>query len=292
MVDRGAGMLLAHFYHRIRHGEQGRSNRTIDSCRAETVILGSSRAAHHYVPDIIGAALSSTCYNAGRDKQRLPYCLAVLKVLYARYTPSTIILDLNPTAFNSDENGLSELSVLLPYYQTNPELRSIVDQRNSFEWIKAQSMLYCYNSLALKILFHSVSDERDAGASNGYVPLTTQKEFIPLAPPPLPATFPLDEKLVDCFREIVALARQKKTRLVVVVSPVYGKLPPHLATIEMTKQMARSEQFSFFDFSREMMDKQNGRGAFVDLFHLNDSSARIFSGSLARDILESKKEPR
>ena len=50
IADKGLGLLLQHFYFKIRHGEQGRTTYAIDSCISEIVILGSSRAEHHYVP--------------------------------------------------------------------------------------------------------------------------------------------------------------------------------------------------------------------------------------------------
>ena len=152
LIDRGLGIILQHYYLKISHGEQGRTTFVIDSCHSETIILGSSRAAHHYVSQVISGKLKTTIYNAGKDKQRLRYCQALLDMLYRRYSPKQIILDLNPTAFEKNENGLDELSILLPYYRSHPEIRSIVNERNRFEWIKAYSDLYRFNSLPLKII--------------------------------------------------------------------------------------------------------------------------------------------
>ena len=105
LLDKGLGLILQHYYFKIRHGELGRTTYVMDSCAAETIILGSSRAAHHYVSPVIADILNSSCYNAGQDKQRLIYCLAILKSIYRRYSPKEIILDLNPTALEKNENG-------------------------------------------------------------------------------------------------------------------------------------------------------------------------------------------
>src|ERR1700681_1259412 len=98
LLDKGLGLVLQHYYFKIRHGEQGRITYAIDSCVSETIILGSSRAEHHYVPPVMAEILNSSCYNAGKDKQGLIYSLAMLKMMYRRYSPKEIILDLNPTA--------------------------------------------------------------------------------------------------------------------------------------------------------------------------------------------------
>jgi hypothetical protein len=284
LIDRGLGSLLKHYYFKIVHGEQGRTTYAIDSCISETVILGSSRAAHHYSSPVMEGILNTTCYNAGKDKQRLRYSLAMLKMLYKRYNPRQIILDLNPTAFEVNENGLDELSVLLPYYQSHPEIRSIVNERNRFEWAKTYSYLYCYNSLPLKIIFNNISNERDGGETNGYVPLKIHKEIIPETPDTLPTSLPTDSNIVNCFNEMIRLAQEHGTGLTVVVSPIYYKLPGNLQTILIAKAICERENIRFLDYSQSKQFLSHGPQMFLDAGHLNDSSAILFSKMLANDL--------
>ncbi|HEV3223225.1 MAG TPA: hypothetical protein VGZ90_10115 [Puia sp.] len=284
LIDRGLGTILQHYYLKIRHGEQGRTNYVIDSCNSETIILGSSRAAHHYVSPVISEILHTTCYNAGKDKQRLRYCLAMLNILYQRYSPKQILLDLNPTAFEVNENGLDELSVLLPYYGLHPEIRSIVNERNRFECIKTYSDLYRLNSLPLKILFNNISKERDANESSGYVPLVIHKELIPDTPDKLPGSLPIDSSIVNCFKDIVRLVKDHGSRLFVIVSPIYYQLPENLKTIEIAKSICRNEKIIFLDYSQSRLFLDHGPEMFLDMGHLNDSSAIVFSTILSRDL--------
>ena len=284
IIDKGLGLVLRHSYFKISHGEQGRTTYAIDSCLAETVILGSSRAAHHYSSPTIAEILHTTCYNAGKDKQRLRYALAMLKMMYRRYSPKQIILDLNPEAFDENENGLEELSILLPYYNSHPEIRQIVNERNRFEWIKTYSDLYCFNSLPLKIIFNNISNERDKGETNGYIPLTIHKEVIPEIPDSLPPTLPLDSGIVNCFKEIVQLTKNNGTSLTIVVSPIYYKLPVNLKTIVVARTICKQENIKFLDYSQDSRFLSNGPKMFLDMGHLNDSSAIVFSMILANNL--------
>jgi hypothetical protein len=284
LIDKGLGAILQHFYFKIHHGEQWRTTYIIDSCNSETIILGSSRAAHHYVSPVISEILKTTTYNAGKDKQRLRYCQALLNMLYRRYSPKLIILDLNPTAFEKNENGLDELSILLPYYSSHPEIRSIVNERNRFEWVKTYSDLYRFNSLPLKILFNNLSSERDANESGGYVPLVIHKELIPQNPDSLPASLPIDSSIVDCFKEIIRIVKEHGSRLIVVVSPIYYKLPENLKTMEISKSICVKEQISFLDYSQSRQFLDHGPEMFLDRGHLNDSSAIVFSTLLSDDL--------
>lgn len=284
LLDKGIGELLQHYYFKIRHGEQGRTTYAADSCLADMVILGSSRAAHHYVSPVIAENLHLTCYNAGKDKQRLIYCLAMLRMMYKRYDPREVILDLNPTAFETSENGLDELSVLLPYYHKHREIRDLINRRNRFEWLKLYSNLYCYNSLALKIIFDNFSNERDANETSGYVPLVIQKEIMPDKPEPFPAPFPVDSNNVCFFNDIISLVKAHHTRLYVVISPIYYDLPANIKTIEMAKSICLRQKVVFLDYSRLSMFLDNGPATFRDSGHLNDSSAVVFSKILSDDL--------
>lgn len=284
LIDRGLGSALKYYYFRISHGEQKRTTYAIDSCVASTVILGSSRAAHHYSSPVIAKILHTSCYNAGKDKQRLRYALAMLRMLFKRYTPKQIILDLNPTAFEANENGLDELSGLLPYYENHPEIRSIINQRNRFEWIKTYSDLYCYNSLPLKIIFNNLSNDRDDQETDGYVPLKFHKEIIPTIPGDLPASFSIDTNIINCFKSIVQLAKDHNSQLIVVVSPIYYKLPVNLKTLVIARVICEEANILFLDYSQSPIFISNGPEMFLDLDHLNDSSAIVFTKMLACDL--------
>jgi hypothetical protein len=284
LIDKGLGGILQYYYFKIRHGEQGRTTYAIDSCISNTIILGSSRAAHHYVSPVISGVLNTTCYNAGKDKQRLIYSQAMLEMLYKRYSPKLIILDLNPTAFEKNENGLDELSVLLPYYSSHPEIRTIVEKRNRFEWVKTFSDLYRYNSLVLKILFNNLSNQHDANDTSGYVPLVLHKEIIPERPDSLAPSYPIDSSIVKCFKAIVKITKDHASRLIVVVSPIYYLLPGNLKTMGMAKSICENEGIVFLDYSQSPEFLTHGQEMFLDMGHLNDSSAYLFSEVLSRDL--------
>ena len=284
LLDKGLGLVLQHYYFKIKHGELARTTYAIDSCTSETVILGSSRAAHHYMSPVIAGILNRSCYNAGQDKQRLIYCLAILKTMYRRFLPREIILDLNPTAFEKNENGLDELVILLPYYSSHPEIRPILDRRNRFEWLKAKSSLYCYNSLPLKIIFNNISNQQNVKEMNGYEPLVNKKAILPESPGNLPSIQPIDDKIVSTFRSLVQLTQEHHSKLYVVVSPIYFKIPKDLPSMSIAKSICLKDGITFLDYSQDIRFLGHGPAMFLDDGHLNDSSARIFSAILATDL--------
>jgi hypothetical protein len=289
LLDKGLGLILQHYYFKIRHGELARTTYVIDSCISETVILGSSRAAHHYVSPVIAGILNRSCYNAGQDKQHLIYCMVILKTMYRRYSPKEIILDLSPTAFGKNENGLDELVILLPYYSSHPEIRPVLDKRNRFEWLKAKSSLYCYNSLPLKIIFNNISNKRDAKGTNGYVPLVNKTSILPDSVGNLPSLQPIDDQIVSTFKTLIQLTREHHTKLYVVVSPIYFRIPKDLPSMTIAKSICLKEGITFLDYSQDIRFLEHGPEMFLDDLHLNDSSARLFSAIMATDLNKIKQ---
>jgi hypothetical protein len=288
LLDKALGRVLQHFYFKIKHGELARTTYAIDSCVTETVILGSSRASHHYVSPVIAEMLNRSCYNAGQDKQSLIYCLAILKTMYRRYSPKEIILDLNPTAFEKNENGLDELVILLPYYSTHPEITSVLNRRNRFEWLKAKSSLYCYNSLPLKIIFNNLSNRGDLKETNGYVPLFNKKAILSDSPGNLPTAQPIDDQIISTFRSLIQLTREHHSKLYVVVSPIYFRIPNDLLSMSVGKSICLREGIPFLDYSQDIRFLRHGPEMFLDDGHLNDSSARLFSAILSTDLKQIK----
>ena len=284
IADVAVGGLMGHFYFRIRHGEQARTTYAVDSANPEILILGSSRASHHYIPAIIEDSLGMSCYNAGKDKQGVFYSLAILKAVCARHRPQGVILDITPFSFETKESALDQLSILLPYYRQHPEIRAIVDKRSGWEWLKTKSLLYCYNSLPLQILFNNISAEREAGAENGYVPLYNKwnpNSYVKESREQ--ENSPADSTIVKAFEEIILIAKKLQIPLVVTVSPIYSAAGIHTQTMRLAKEICAGKGVYFFDFSQFKTLIVNAN-LFSDRQHLNNSGAVLFSGLLCNDL--------
>lgn len=285
-MDKTTGYVLAFFYTRINHGEQARMTYAIDSTRADMIILGSSRASHHYVPHYFSDSLGMTCYNAGKDKQGILYSLAVLKTILHRYQPHEILLDVTPQTFNKGEvrSNFDVLSVLLPYYKKHPEIQNIVDQRSPWEFVKTYSSLYCYNSLPLQIIFNNLSNGRDAGAEDGYVPQYNIWKK-PLEKPKYLSkeTNTTDSLSIAAFGELIQLCKTNGCKLVIIISPIYQLLPAATPSVTILKNICIKNNQTILDYSKSPLFLNNPM-LFSDMLHLNNSGAALFSAMLCSDL--------
>jgi hypothetical protein len=151
VIDFSIGKTLRYYYFKETSGLHYRTTYSMEKTEAELLVLGSSRANHHYVPEIFEDELKMSFYNTGRDGSRLLYNYAVFRSILKRYTPKIIILDIGFDELYSDAEEYARLSPLLPYYKNHPEIRDLIEKRSSFEKIKLLSNIYPFNSSLLAI---------------------------------------------------------------------------------------------------------------------------------------------
>lgn len=89
-------------------------NRSTD----DIIILGSSRATHHYVPQIIEDSLGVSCYNCGEEGNGIVLAYGRYKMLTGRYKSRLIIYEVTPGYdYGTNEPNTKYLGYLRPYYK-------------------------------------------------------------------------------------------------------------------------------------------------------------------------------
>ncbi|MDO9254160.1 MAG: hypothetical protein Q7U54_01520 [Bacteroidales bacterium] len=284
--DRALGFILQQLYFRQVAGEYYRATYSIDSTNAEILIFGSSRASHHYVPEVLEENLHLSTYNTGRDGNYLLYNYAVIKAVTERYIPKMIILDLNPVALFYRKDDYDRLSTLLPYYGSHPEIRTIVGLRSKYERFKLYSSLYPYNSLSLSILVGNLEiSKRLYVSEEGYLPFYKKMDPISISSkqtkdnPEEIYSDSIDSYKIAALQDIAEICLKKKIPLVFVFSPIYAKLNNELANNKLNT-ILKTYNVKYLDFSEDTTFVNHPQ-YFQDESHMNDDGARIFSKKLA-----------
>lgn len=279
--DWGTGKILKQFYFRQFSGFSYRTTYAIDSTTAEIIILGSSRANHNYVPEVIEDSLHYTSYNAGRDGNYVLYNYAIFKSITKRYNPKMIIIDIQPSDIDYNKTEYERLSALLPYYQMHPEIRQIVCQRGPFEKIKLFSKIYPYNSMILQIAVGNIDKNKTKQPDiKGYVPIfrTIKDEKIDTT---RTSTTNVDETKMSALKEIISTCKQKGIKLVFVYSPI--RIIIRDTYYYSLSGLCSENGIRYLDMSNDQTFLSNYK-YFADYDHLNDEGARLFSAMLADKI--------
>ncbi|HEY5369695.1 MAG TPA: hypothetical protein VIJ75_11955 [Hanamia sp.] len=171
-LDFVIGTILNKLYFKQQSGLQYRTTYAIEKTNAEVIVLGSSRANHHYVPAVFENILHYSFYNAGKDGSSIFYNYAILKGILKRYKPRIIVLEILKEELGFEKEWYDRLSELLPYYATHPEIRSIILLKSRSERLKLISKIYPYNSSLLTILIGNTElNKKRRMDLEGYVPL-------------------------------------------------------------------------------------------------------------------------
>lgn len=123
VVDRALGKLIEHYLFSEKQGDSAVTTHGVLHANEDILIFGSSRASHHYIPELIVKKTGLSCYNLGRDGMKMKYYEALLKAVLSYHTPKIVILDLDLSDFeegNDEEQRLT--TVFMPYINTNKEV--------------------------------------------------------------------------------------------------------------------------------------------------------------------------
>lgn len=280
------GYFLHYLYFKQNHGRDYRTTYSMEQTNAEIITFGSSRGLHNYQSNLINNRLQYSCYNAGRDASYIFYHFAVLQSILQRYQPKLIILDINELDFYIDNRSYLSLNALLPYYDTHPEIRPIVELRGRYEQLKLLSHIYPYNSKFFSSLTGTldIRNKRfEEARMNGFVPeyRTFNEAFSIGANEDIDQT--IDTTKVQYFTSFVNECNARHLPLIVVVSPTLKKFDTERHFLRFAKDIATSNNAYFLNFTADTTFTSN-KHYFRDMIHLNVTGSKIFTQSIIEKI--------
>ncbi|MEQ1734018.1 MAG: hypothetical protein ABL940_10110 [Bacteroidia bacterium] len=282
-LDYGIGKALSYWYFKQTSGLQYRTTYSVDSTTANVLIVGSSRANHHYYPTVLEQGLQQSYYNMGRDGSFIFYHYAVLKAVLQRYSPKVVILDFNRNSFEQDINHYDRLSALLPYYATHPEMRPIIALKSQYERIKLLSHIYPYNSALFTIAVGNMAfNKKRKEDQQGYVPLTRVWNSA-LTTDSSAAMYAIDSVKIHLYQDFINQCTRDNVKLYVVCSPYFTQYTTTDYSLTIAKQLAAKHHVTFLDYSNDTTFTHNAK-LFADVSHLNNEGAKLFSTKLMQDL--------
>ena len=275
LADLIVGKFLRNLYFKQTSGLYYRTTYAIDSTEAEVLIFGSSRANHHYVPEIFEETLKLSCYNTGRDGNSILYNYAIFESVIKRYSPKLIILDIVPGDMSFSDYSYERLTSLLPYYKDHPEIRETVHLRGQFEKYKLISSIYPFNSSLITILIGTseLNKERKPDIK-GYIPLYgIMQDTIPVRKSF--SSDKLDKNKLQALEAIFKTCNEKGVQIVLVTSPYFAQIEMDYSQ-NLVSELCDKYQIDFLDYSKSDVFI-NSATSFVDFQHLNQEGAIMFS---------------
>lgn len=282
LTDQVIGRIIRHFYFTQESGLYYRTTFAIDSTNADILVFGSSRANHHYVPEVFEDSLGLSFYNSGRDGNFLLFNYAVFKSIVRRYTPKILLFDVNPDELNYEKTDYERLSALFPYYKNHNEIRSTVELKSPFEKYKLISEIYPFNSSLITIIIGNLELNKSRKTDKkGYVPLENQIKD-PLLHKIEPPKNSIDENKMNAISDIIKYCNTNNIRLIFIQSPMFA-IVGKTTSSEYFEKVAWEKKAIFWNFINDQEFLHNPE-YFQDQDHLNDKGAILFSKLVAQKI--------
>ena len=285
LLDALTGFLIRRLFEKQTSGTLYETTFALDNANSDIVILGSSRAKFHFVPDVFEKELKMSCYNCGRNGSSILYHYAVFKSIVSRYKPKMIILETGPDDLVYSKEDYDGLKVLFPYYSYHPEIRKVIELQGKYTKLKLCSSLFRYNPRILEIVLNSQDWYKkrylNKRVYKGYTPIFTRMKVKNLLPE-WGVGNPVDLEKVKFIESMIQYCKSYHINFFLVGSPMFiksGKSPASGVLSRMVKQYG----IEYWDYSNDAAFVDDP-ACFADPIHMNNRGAMKLSQLITNRI--------
>ncbi len=221
VMDFAFGFVFSWLRSHAKGGSTANCEYIANRAKEDIIILGSSRATHHYIPQIIEDLLGMSCYNCGEEGNGVVLAYGRLKMLTDRYKPKLVLYELTPGYdYGTKEPNNKYLGYLRAYYDKDGIREIFDDFDDELSWLKMKSKMYQNTGRILPMLldnviyrdnkkgFEALSGEMSNYADNSSL---NQKQEITI-----------DSLKLTYMEKVIILCKSKQIPLYFMISPKYG----------------------------------------------------------------------
>ena len=280
VIDVACGWIFGILRSKARGGQTHKNEYISNVCEDDILILGSSKADHHYVPSVFEDSLGLTCYNAGEMGCGIIPAYVRYKMVSQRHKPKLVLYEVTPGYDYIVDNGYSSYLGVIRQYTGDKMVRDIyLDFSDGLEGLRLMSNMYRNNS---KLVANTKDLLAGADAYKGYEPLYGKiSSAKPVATAKDAKNVAIDSLKWKYMERLIEDAKKDNVPIVFIVSPSYsGKLPQDYDPImDMCEKygvpLVNNIESDSFVQNKEM---------FQDVTHLNHAGAMAYSQMIIPQI--------
>ena len=264
---------------RATEGDNGRNNYICDKTNEDILIFGSSRAIHHYNPQILSDSLGMTCYNCGQDGNGAILNYGRYHLINQRYHPQLVIYDVSAgfDLLAGDDNH-KYLGWLKAYYDRDG-MDEIFNDVDPLEGIKMNSWLYRYNSKFTQIVFDNIHPMQSSGI-NGFRPIVGEMDTLKISRNSLEDTIVSYDSLKIAYL-MKFINESKDTKLIFTISPSWNGMDEK--PFDTIKFLCKERNIPLINYSNHSKYVHHNE-FFADGAHLNQRGAEEYSKDIVTEL--------
>src|SRR3984957_117097 len=164
------GMFSKIIFNSQKSGKYARLTYIVKADTSAIVVLGSSHALRHFVPDIIQDSLHEETFNYGTMGQKLLFNKAIYEIRARRSKPKMIILNIDADWFFDKHNQQDRMADLFPYHSIVGDIvfDNFSRKDRFIGHLKFLSKTFPYNSTIVHVIKYKLKPQYD---QRGYEPL-------------------------------------------------------------------------------------------------------------------------
>ena len=285
MLDILCGYLYDHIENRAKGGATYKNRYLEECCKDEILILGSSRAARHYVPRVIQDSLGLSCYNGGEPGCGVVTMYPRYRMVKQRKLPRLIIYEVTPTFDYSIFDDYSKyLGPIRQSSDKEPVKEAFYKFSDNLEPVRLLSKMYRNNSCIVNNVMDMIVIDT---INRGYLPMdgclnpTTNSNI------PLPHTLTTDSLKWSYMKDFFEGVKSDGVGLCIIISPIYFLNKKHIEEWQKEYSLIRdycsTNNIALFD-EIYMEGLSNDSTKFHDYMHLNDSGAVAFTRAIIPEL--------
>ncbi len=280
MVDTLFGRIMNYCKENVKGGPMYATTYSFKKSKADILILGSSRAYHHIIPQILKDSLGMSCYNVGYNASSIipQYCRLISQI--KRHKPKLVIYDFyagNDLYINDNIDRFQDMKL---FYDIEP-VSEVYDESNSVDKMKMASALYRYNSKAIQIMMDYLTREKPEDEYDGYSPFYKTLNYVPQEYEPLYKKCKVDTLKWNYIKKIIDVSQKKNIKLFFTISPWYKCNDD--GDYKSLIDYCRKKEVPVFNHLKDTL-MVNTNSYFADPAHLNDKGARFYTEMIINDI--------
>ena len=284
IIDIVSGFAFKNVITRAKYGETYNSNYIANICTDDIIILGSSHADRHYVPDVIQDSLGLSCYNCGEPGCGIIPAYARYKMIAERKKPRLVIYEATPgyDYFVSDDYS-KYLGRVRQYSDKKPVAELYDVFGDELEPLRLMSNMYRNNSSIVQNLMDLVvptKDYRGYGPLYGTLTADAVKQKMETLVEKDTKSYTIDSLKLFYVEKLFADIVADGVHVLCVISPRFTVTSEDgLQAYAPIMELCEKYNIPFID-NRNYLGITGDMELFQDFGHLNDKGAKKYTASL------------
>ena len=281
VMDFVCGFIFSWLRTHAKGGSTANCEYIANSATDDIIILGSSRATHHYVPQIIKDSLGLSCYNCGEEGNGIVLAYGRFKMLTNRYKPKLVIYEVTPGYdYGTEEPNTKYLAYLRPYYRKKGIKTIFSDFDNELSFLKMKSQMYQNTG---KLLPNLVDNIIFRDNMKGYAPLHGTINVDELNMEVEKKQIEVDSVKLSYVEKLIVDAKGDNIPIIFMISPRFG-LNSDSLNYEPEIALCKKYGVPFYNFLNYRIIADNS-DYFQDIGHMNDKGAVAYTQMIVKEVL-------